>query len=71
MTNYEKLQSSIDLLTTTVSKIEADSEWKYIISNLEEVNRYKTYMKNYVPLEKYNFIESKIQSVIDNVKLIF
>lgn len=70
LTNYEKLQTDMDLLKTTVTKVEADLEWRSIIYNLEEINKYKLYMKNYVPLEKYNSIESKIQGIIDNVKLI-
>lgn len=70
LTNYEKLQANVDLLNSTVNKIEADLEWKYIINSLEQISKYRTYMKNYVPLEKYNFIDSRIQDIIDNVKLI-
>lgn len=70
LSNYEKLQANVDLLSSTIGKVEADLEWRYTINCLEQVSKYRLYMKNYVPLEKYNFIDSKIQSVIDNIKLI-
>jgi len=70
LTNYEKLQANVDLLNSTVSKVEADLEWRSLINALEQVNRFKIYMKNYTPLEKYNSMESKIQNVLDNIKLI-
>lgn len=70
LSNYEKLQANVDLLSSTIDKVEADLEWRYTINCLEQVSKYRLYMKNYVPLEKYNFIDSKIQSVIDNIKLI-
>ena len=70
LTNYEKLQANVDLLNSTIGKVEADLEWRYTIHCLEQVSKNRLYMINYVPLEKYNFIDSKIQSVIDNIKLI-
>lgn len=70
LTDYEKLQASVDLLNSTIGKVEADMEWQYIIYNLEQVNQYKLFMIKYVPPEKYNFIVNKIQSVIDNLKII-